>query len=132
MGKSDPYIFSFYADILNESNFLNTENISIGFFGYEKETSFTKCFKSKNKFFFDLKLNNWNINEFPYTVNNSLDVIVCTRVAYFSNQPKKMISCFLEHLKSGGIILIDWGLGDHWRFKEYKIGWLKNKEHEPR
>ena len=26
---------------------------------------------------------------------------------------------------------IDWGLGDHWRrFKNYKVGWVKEGEHE--
>ena len=25
---------------------------------------------------------------------------------------------------------VDWGLGDHWRFEDYKIGWIKNGEQE--
>ena len=25
---------------------------------------------------------------------------------------------------------VDWGLGDHWRFENYKIGWIKDGEQE--
>ena len=35
-----------------------------------------------------------------------------------------------DHLKEGGILYVDWGLGDHWRFDNYKIGWVKDGEHE--
>jgi hypothetical protein len=41
-----------------------------------------------------------------------------------------MIESFYNLLEPGGVLFIDWGLGDHWRFKDYKIGWVKNKEHE--
>ena len=41
-----------------------------------------------------------------------------------------MIEEFKEMLNPGGEILVDWGLGDHWRFKDFKVGWVKNKEHE--
>ena len=33
-------------------------------------------------------------------------------------------------LNPGGIALLDWGLGDHWRFENYKVGWVKDGEHE--
>ena len=34
-----------------------------------------------------------------------------------------MLANFKKLLKPGGKILIDWGLGDHWRFKDFSIGW---------
>ena len=27
-------------------------------------------------------------------------------------------------------MFVDWGLGDHWRFENYKVGWVKDGEHE--
>lgn len=33
-------------------------------------------------------------------------------------------------LNPSGILFIDWGLGDHWRFEDYKIGWVKDNQHE--
>lgn len=36
----------------------------------------------------------------------------------------------MNHLNHGGHSLIDWGLGDHWRFKNYKVGWVRDGEHE--
>lgn len=49
---------------------------------------------------------------------------------YFSKYPKLFIEKCLSILKPGGIALLDWGLGDHWRFDNYKVGWVKNDEHE--
>jgi len=77
-----------------------------------------------------LSLNNWDINSFPYNIKKKYDLIVCTRVAYFCKQPDIMMGEFKNILNKGGHILIDWGLGDHWRFKNYKVGWVKNNEHE--
>ena len=37
--------------------------------------------------------------------------------------------CENRHLQIQEIFL-DWGLGDHWRFKNYKVGWFKDGEHE--
>jgi SAM-dependent methyltransferase len=41
-----------------------------------------------------------------------------------------MTENFRKFLKPGGKLLIDWGLGDHWRFENYKVGWVKDGEHE--
>jgi len=131
MGKSDPYVFSFYNDLLNKSDFINSPEKKIGFFGFEKENIFSMQFASTKKKFFDIKLKNWDINFFPYNITGEkFDLIVCTRVAYFCKSVIKMIEEFKKSLNPGGKILIDWGYGDHWRFKDYKIGWVKNNEHE--
>lgn len=128
MGKSDPYIFSFYKSFISKNSFQN-----IGFFGFSSSNNFTSWFQSNNKDFYDRAIDNWEINTFPYKLkkkDNKYDLIICTRVAYFSNNPRKMLSEFKSMLTPGGIILIDWGLGDHWRFDNFKIGWVKNGEHE--
>ena len=126
MGKSDPYVYRAYLDTLDDQK----EYESIGFYGFSKSNQFTDWFVSDDKNFYDLSLGNWNINEYPYDNSKKFDLIVCTRCAYFSKNPEKMMSNFHNLLKDNGEILIDWGLGDHWRYDNYKIGWKKNGEHE--
>lgn len=125
MGKTDPYIQKAYSDILKNKSFNK-----IAFFGFSQPDNFTNLFSANIKDFYDIKNKNWNINVFPYEVKNKYDLIVCTRVAYFCKKPAMLIESFDKILENNGKILIDWGLGDHWRFKEFKIGWLKNNEHE--
>ena len=126
MGKSDPYVYSTYLDTLDDQK----EYESIGFYGFSKSNQLTDWFVSDDKNFYDLSLGNWNINEYPYDNSKKFDLIVCTRCAYFSKSPEKMINSFYGLLKENGKILIDWGLGDHWRYENYKIGWIKDSEHE--
>ena len=68
---------------------------------------------TNNKWFdgdlYDLQLGNWNINS-EWELSKKYDTIIC--------------------LNDGGKLYVDWGLGDHWRFKDYKIGWVKNKKQE--
>jgi hypothetical protein len=40
-----------------------------------------------------------------------------------------MATCH-ENLSPAGILYADWGLGDHWRCQEFKVGWVKNEERE--
>ena len=77
----------------------------------------------RNETFYDLQLNNWEINSFPYDVKERFDLIACTRCPYFSKYPTEMLSEFRRLLKPGGVILIDWAVGDHWRFDEFAVGW---------
>jgi len=125
MGKSDPHIFRFYSQQLESQEFKSS-----GFFGQPGENNFSRWIVSQDKNFYDLSLSNWKINSFPYQVNKKFDLIVCTRCAYFSKYPQKLIKEFSNMLTPNGKILIDWGIGDHWRFKNYKIGWVKEGEHE--
>lgn len=125
MGRSDVYLIPAYQNVVNKRDWG-----SIGFFGFEKPNSLTSFFNSENKDFYDLALDNWDINSFPYKNKSTYDLIVCTRVAYFSKEPLRMINNFKKMLNPGGKILIDWGIGDHWRFDNYKIGWVKDGEHE--
>lgn len=128
MGKSDPFVFNFYLDSIKGN--LKKEYNSVAFFGQEKDNIFTKTINAKNRHFFDLSLENWDINKFPFACEEKFDLIICTRVGYFSKNPKKLLIEFKKHLVDGGKILIDWGLGDHWRFKDFKVGWKKKNHKE--
>lgn len=125
MGKSDPYLQAFFGSMVPEGVFEN-----VGFFGQSSENFISAKIDSKKRSFFDLSLKNWDINRFPYEVNEKFDLIVCTRCAYFCKEPLKMMDSFKNMLSSNGKILIDWGLGDHWRFENFKVGWLKDNEQE--
>ena len=125
MGKSNPHVFSFYL-----SNLKKQKRKSVGIFGQEADNSFTSSIASDEKDFYDLSLDNWDINNFPYNISKKYDLIVCTRCAYFCKNPEKMMEEFYQMLNPDGEIFIDWGLGDHWRFSDYKVGWVKNNEQE--
>lgn len=126
MGKSDSHVFNFYLNNLR----IDKQYNNVALFGQTKDNAFTSKIKASNKKFYDIQLKNWNINELPYEIKGKFDLIVCTRCAYFSKNPKKTIMNFLELLADDGILFLDWGLGDHWRFDDYKVGWVKNNEHE--
>ena len=125
MGRSDPYLKSFYMSMLE-----GEEYETIGLFGQAEDNFVSSEIKSSKRYFYDMSLKNWNINAFPYNVEEKFDLIVCTRCAYFSNNPEKMLEEFSQMLNPRGTILIDWALGDHWRFEDYKVGWIKNNEQE--
>jgi hypothetical protein len=78
---------------------------------------------------YDLQLNNWDINS-DWELNKKYNSIISTRCPYFAKNPETFITKCHEYLNDGGEIFVDWGLGDHWRFKNYKIGWVKDGEHE--
>jgi SAM-dependent methyltransferase len=79
--------------------------------------------------YFDLS-NGWNIN-CDWNIEKKYDLIICTRCLYFCKDPEDFFKRCYESLKEDGQILIDFGLGHHWtKFKEFKIGWVKNGEHE--
>ena len=91
----------------------------------------TNSIKSNFKEFYDLQINNWNINDKNWNIESQkFDLVICTRCPYFAKNPEDFMSECKRILKPGGHILVDWGLGDHWRFKDYKVGWVKDGEHE--
>ena len=77
---------------------------------------------------YDREIDGWSISN-P-VLNTEYDNIICTRVAYFSDRPLHTIKTLAEHLKPGGQLLIDWGVGDHWRFRPYSVGWVRGQVHE--
>lgn len=124
MGKSDPYVFKEYENLIS-----GLESNSTAFLGFSSENSFTRKVSGSVRDFYDLSLGNWDIND-EWFLDRKYNLIVCTRCAYFSKDPQKFIDKCKEHLKPGGHALIDWCLGDHWRFDKYKVGWIKDGEHE--
>ena len=68
MGKSDPLVFNFYKDVLDQNN----QYESIGFFGFPGANTFTDWFISETKNYYDIALSNWNINEFPYEIGEKI------------------------------------------------------------
>ena len=126
MGKSDQFIFPIYLEALR-----GIEARSTAFLGFPNETDFTNKIPGLHRHFYDKSLGNWEINSKKWNfVFDEYDLIVCTRCAYFSHDPNAFIEMCKQKLSHGGKALVDWGLGDHWRFKQYKIGWIRNDEHE--
>jgi len=126
MGRSDPVIFKEYASFLDGE--INSCG-SVAFLGFDQENSFTLTVEAPTRHFYDLQLDNWNIND-DWSLKQTYDLIICTRCAYFSNDPLRFIEKCKQHLNEGGSAMIDWGLGDHWRFDNYKVGWLRDEEQE--
>ena len=58
------------------------------------------------------------------------NTIISTRCPYFAKDPADFVKRVYDHLEEGGVAYLDWGLGDHWRFEDYKIGWKKGDEQE--
>ena len=69
----------------------------------------------------------WDINS-DWSLPATYDLIICTRCPYFSSSHDFVDRC-MRYLNPGGHLLLDWGLGDHWRFPNYKVGWIRD-EHE--
>jgi hypothetical protein len=126
MGKSDSIIFNEYKSVLSN---IKSQINSVAFLGFSQENDLTKSIVAKTKSFYDLSLGNWDINS-DWTLDQKYDLIVSTRCPYFSKDPKAFIKKCKNHLTERGYALIDWGLGDHWRFKDYKVGWLRHGELE--
>ncbi len=78
---------------------------------------------------YDLQLGNWDINS-KWELPQKYDNIISTRCPYFAKNPEDFILRCYNNLNKEGTVLLDWGLGDHWRFKKYKIGWIKEGEQE--
>jgi SAM-dependent methyltransferase len=133
MGKSDPYVFSAYKQFFNHYNNLKNTNSqfeSVCFLGQDKDNGFTKIIEANNRDFFDISLENWNINEFPYSFERKYDLIVCTRCPYFCNDPSRFLKELSIFLNPGGRIFLDWGLGDHLRYEKFRVGFQDENEKE--
>jgi len=78
---------------------------------------------------YDLSLGNWEINS-EWKLPRKYDTIICTRCAYFAKDPDDFIKQCYDNLNENGLLYVDWGLGDHWRFAEFKVGWVKGGEQE--
>jgi len=115
LGRSNPYIYSFYRKHIKPEG----QTALLGF--------------TNNQWFngdlYDLQLNNWNINN-DWELNKKYDTIISLRCPYFAKEPEDFIKRCCNSLNENGKLYVDWGLGDHWRFENYKIGWVKDEEQE--
>lgn len=123
MGKSDPIIFEEYRSMLDM-----LEPTSIAFLGFTSRPPFISCSRIDYDVF-DRSLGNWEINS-AWSLPKKYDLIICTRCPYFAKDPHDFIQRCKLHLNPGGHLFVDWGLGDHWRFEKFKIGWIRDGEHE--
>jgi len=78
---------------------------------------------------YDRQLNNWNINS-DWKLDKKYDTIISLRCPYFAKKPEDFIERCYNNLNENGKLYVDWGLGDHWRFEKYKVGWVKDNEQE--
>tara|TARA_Y100000034_G_scaffold102261_1_gene127036 strand:- start:455 stop:1114 length:660 start_codon:yes stop_codon:yes gene_type:complete len=125
MGRSDPHVFNSYLSILPYKEYRR-----VAFLGFPGENVFTKSIPGDDRDFYDLQLGNWDINDDVWDVKDDYDLVICTRCAYFAKDPGGFLKKCLGMISPGGFVLVDWGVGDHWRFEKYKIGWVKDNEHE--
>jgi hypothetical protein len=114
MGKSDTVIKPFYKKHI-------TQKGTTALLGFTDNKTFEGDL-------YDLSLG-WDINS-KWELSKRYDTIICTRCAYFCKNPLDFMDRCHKHLNGGGTVYVDWGLGDHWRFKNFKIGWEKDGEHE--
>lgn len=126
MGRSDPLIFREYLEVLSK---IQKSIDSVAFLGFSGEDIFTQCINVPNRDFYDLSLGNWQINS-DWKLDKKYDLIVSTRCPYFAKNPQEFVEKCKASLKPGGYALIDWGLGDHWRFDKFKVGWRRDDELE--
>jgi len=116
MGNSDKYVIPFYKEKINP---IISPVALLGFSGN----------KSFDGDLYDLSLGNWEINS-AWKLPKKYDTIICTRCAYFAKKPEDFILRCYDSLEDGGLLYVDWGLGNHWRFDKFKVGWVKEGEHE--
>lgn len=128
MGKSDPLILPEYDTFLTRHRKRHCSG-SAAFLGFSQDNDFTKNVFSDSKDFYDLSLGNWEINS-RWRLKKQYDLIVSTRCPYFAREPTDFVERCKDHLTDDGVLFLDWGLGDHWRFDKYKVGWVRGGEHE--
>jgi hypothetical protein len=115
MGRSDPLLYKFYSENIKPRG----EVAQLG-------STNNRLFRGE---LFDRMLDNWEINS-EWDLSRKYDTIICTRCAYFAKDLKDFFKRAHGHLEDGGIFYVDFGIGDHWRYDNYKIGWIKDGEQE--
>lgn len=120
MGKSNKYLNPIYKKLF-------PQKYPIALLGFE---TIPNLFENKNIDLYDLNLNNWDINS-NWKLNRKYKSIICTRCLYFCKDPIIFFQKCKEYLLEDGEIFVDFGIGHHWsKYKNFKVGWVKNGEHE--
>ena len=115
MGRSDQFLKPFWG------KHIKPEGLT-ALLGFSDNSKF-------NGDTYDLELGNWDINS-DWSLPKKYDTIICTRCAYFAKDLDSFFRKCHESLNEGGLLFVDFGIGDHWRFSDYKVGWIKDGEHE--
>jgi len=115
MGRSDPHIMPWYKHHIKPEG-------KVALLGFRDNNVFEGDL-------YDQHLGNWDINS-EWELTQKYDTIICTRCAYFAKDVDDFIKRCYINLNKGGRLYIDFGLGDHWRFEKYKVGWIKDGEQE--
>ena len=128
MGRSDPHLFPLYRALVPRAS-------PIALLGFASARAFDDPkIEALVPDLFDISFSehdsrHWNINgEWPLV--ERYESIVCTRCPYFARDPLEFFRNAHSSLAPGGKLFVDFGLGDHWRFVDYKVGWIKGGEHE--
>lgn len=116
MGVSDSIVIPFYK------KYITNVNLPIALLGFDNSNLFSGDL-------YDKKIGNWDINS-DWKLDKKYKTIICTRCAYFAKDPEDFIVRCHDNLVDEGKLYVDWGLGDHWRFSNFKVGWIKNGEQE--
>ena len=115
MGTSNAILYPFYTSVIKPV-------APVALLGFQDETLFPgKCY--------DLALGNWDINS-DWELDRKYNTIISLRCPYFAKDPLKFIEQVRDHLEPNGTAYLDWGLGDHWRFDDFKVGWKKGEDQE--
>jgi len=123
VGKSDSIIFPWYAERMQ-----HLRGKRIAFLGQTGHNFLSLALAPSSASFYDASLQNWDINQEGEWSLADVDAIVCTRCAYFSEKPEQFIARCLDAVPNGGSVIIDWGLGDHWRHSTFMVGWERGEE----
>ena len=113
MGLSNKFVLPFYRDNIVKSG-------KVGYLG-DVGIGEGDCY--------DLSLGNWDINS-DWELPRRYNTLICTRTAPFSKDPLDFITRCYKSLEAEGKLYVDWLYGEHWRFPLFKVGWLRQGEHE--
>jgi hypothetical protein len=121
MGKSDKYLIPIFKKLFPKKK-------PSALLGFSKIPDFME---NKNDIdLYDLSLSNFDLNT-DWKLKRKYKSIICTRCLYFCKDPIKFLLKCKEYLDNDGEIFIDFFYGHGWtRFKNFKVGWVKNGEHE--
>jgi hypothetical protein len=121
MGKSNAYLNPIYNKLFPKKN-------PTALLGFQSIPTFIE--NKEDIDLYDLELKNWDINS-DWKLNRKYKSIICTRCLYFCKDPIIFLKKCKEYLLEDGEIFVDFGLGHHWtKFKNFKVGWVKDGEHE--
>lgn len=123
MGKSDKFLMSIYDKLI-------PNKYPMALLCFQNIPVFLKKRKQSNIDLYDIKLNNFDLNS-DWKLKRKYRTIVCTRALFFCKDPELFLKKCKEYLEDDGELLIDYFYGHGWtRFTMFKVGWVKNGEHE--